>query len=371
MKNWRPITLLNVFYKIISGVISKRIKSKLGKLISNSQSGFMKGRYIGENTRLIYDLMSHTELNNIPGLLVFIDFEKAFDSVSWSFVYKVLKFFGFQNYIINWIKILNNNIKASVIQSGFLSEQISIHRGCRQGDPIAPYLFLLTAEILGILIKNNTNINGIIINNKEHKISQYADDTSLILDGSKNSLFSAIDTLELYARISGLHINSSKTKIVWIGSKKFSKDVYHHSRWKFDWGSSCFTLLGIQFSVNLDEMISLNFNEQLPKIKSLLCQWNKRILTPIGKITVVKTLAMPKLNHLLTSLPNPEPDFIKVLESEFFKFIWGSKSHRIKKALITQNYNKGGLKMVDVENFISSLKCSWMKRALFTDHKHG
>ena len=192
----------------------------------------MSGRYIGENTRLIYDLFSYTETNNIPGLLVLLDFEKAFDSVSWSFIYKVLRFFGFQNYIINWITILSTDIKASIIQSGFLSEQLPIYRGCRQGDPVAPYIFLLAAEILAILIKNNDSIKGIIINNEEHKISQYADDTSLILDGSQSSLFSALDTLELYAKISGLNINSSKTKIIWIGSKIFSKEVYHHTRLK-------------------------------------------------------------------------------------------------------------------------------------------
>lgn len=221
LNNWRPITLLNVFYKLISGCISRRIKTTLDSLISDTQTGFMKGRYIGENTRFIYDLMSHTEVNNLPGLLVLIDFEKAFDSVSWSFVYKVLHLFGFGKNLISWIKILNTNFRASILQSGFLSEQFEIRRGCRQGDPVSPYIFLLCAEILAILIKQNTDIKGIVVNGKEHKISQYADDTCLILDGSANSLYTALDTLELYAKFSGLKINSTKTKIIWIGSKNF------------------------------------------------------------------------------------------------------------------------------------------------------
>lgn len=82
LKNWRPITLLNVLYKIISGCLSFRIKQVLDIIISNTQSGFIKGRYIGENTRFVYDLMSYTEIHEIPGLLVLIDFEKAFDSMS-------------------------------------------------------------------------------------------------------------------------------------------------------------------------------------------------------------------------------------------------------------------------------------------------
>lgn len=136
-----------------------------------------------------------------------MNFEKAFDSISWSFIYKVLNFFGFGNYIIQWVKILNTNFKASVLQSGFLSNYLSIERGCRQGDPIAPYLFLLCAEILSILLKQNNKIKGITIGSKEHKISQYADDTSLILDGSPTSLFASLDTLDFYSNISGLKIN--------------------------------------------------------------------------------------------------------------------------------------------------------------------
>ena len=163
--------------------------------------------------------MAYTETNNIPGLLVLIDFEKAFDSMSWSFIYKVLKYYGFGGNFIQWIKILNTNFRASVLQSGFLSEQFDIQRGCRQGDPIAPYLFILCAEILAILIKQNKSIKSICINNTEHKISQYADDTSLALDGSPQSLFAALDTIEYFSSFSGLRINTSKTKIVWIGSK--------------------------------------------------------------------------------------------------------------------------------------------------------
>lgn len=242
LKNWRPKTLLNVLYKIISGCLSFRIKQVLDIIISNTQSGFIKGRYIGENTRFVYDLMSYTEIHEIPGLLVLIDFEKAFDSMSWSFIYKVLSYFGFGEYIIQWIKILNTNFRACILQIGFLSEQFDIQRGCRQGDPVAPYLFIICAEILSILIKQNNDIKGIFVHNKEHIISQYADDTLLAFDGSPKSLFEALETIDFYSSFSGLKINTSKTKIVWIGSKKFSDQVFHHTRWKLDWGSTSFNL---------------------------------------------------------------------------------------------------------------------------------
>ena len=352
------------YIKIISGCLSQRIKDTLDHIISETQSGFLKGRYIGENTRFIYDILSFTELHNIPGLLVLIDFEKAFDSMSWSFIYKVLEFFGFGEYIIEWIKILNTKFKASILQSGFLSEQLDVERGCRQGDPVAPYLFIICAEILAIMIKQNKDIKGIVINDKEHKISQYADDTSLTLDGSSESLFSALETIEFFSSFSGLKINTSKTKIVWIGSKKFSDQVFHHtrSRWKLDWGSTTFTLLGINFSVNLCEITDMNYGIQIPKVIALIQQWKRRFLTPIGRVTVIKTLLIPKLNHLFISIPKPKKEIILLLCKLMFEFLWNSKVDKVRRNVTTQDYFSGGLKMVDINSFIISLKCSWIKR---------
>ena len=82
IKNYRPISLLNCIYKIASGVIALRIKNKLQKLIHADQTGFIAGRYMGENTRLVYEVMHFTEENTILGLRLLIDFEKAVDSVS-------------------------------------------------------------------------------------------------------------------------------------------------------------------------------------------------------------------------------------------------------------------------------------------------
>ena len=128
LKNWRPLTLLNVIYKIASGVISKRFKTVLNTLISEDQTGFISGRYIGENTRLIYDIMHYTEHNNIPGLLMLIDFEKAFDTISWNFIQKTLKIFNFGNSIQKWVRLFQNNIYSTVNQGGNFSKNIFIKR---------------------------------------------------------------------------------------------------------------------------------------------------------------------------------------------------------------------------------------------------
>ena len=153
-----------------------------------------------------------------------VDFEKAFDSVSWKFLYKTLNFLGFDKKFIKWIQLFNQDITAYVIQCGFLSEEIQIKRGCRQGDPIAAYLFLICAEVLSMLIKINPKIVGIKTKTFEFKITQFADDTTIILDGTQQSLQATLNTLEVFGSYSGLKMNKEKSKIIWIGRKRFSKE---------------------------------------------------------------------------------------------------------------------------------------------------
>ena len=96
------------------------------------------------------------------------------------------------------------------MQMGILSQFFYILRGWCQGDPIAPYLFILCANVLLYLIYSNKNIKGIIIDGTEFKINQFADDTTLLLDGSRDSLQAALNTLEIYGNISGLRVNTDK-----------------------------------------------------------------------------------------------------------------------------------------------------------------
>jgi hypothetical protein len=365
LKNWRPISLLSVIYKLAATVIANRLKNVLCKIISESQSGFIKGRFIGENTRFIYDLMHYTEHKQIPGLLMLIDFEKAFDSISWKFLYKTLNFFNFGPSFKKWIQLLNTDMKASVLQSGFLSDQFNIERGCKQGDPLSPYLFLLCAEILALLIKGNKSIKGITIGSLVYKIVQYADDTTLVLDGSVSDLQSAIDTLEIFESISGLKINSSKTKLIWIGKEKYSNKKLDCSL-QLNWGETTFRLLGILFSVDLDIMADLNYESSLKEITRCASIWSKRKLTIFGKITVVKSIFLGKLNHLLMVLPNPNPTLLKTIESYFYKFIWDNKPDKIERTQITQSYLKGGLQMISLLPYMQSLKITWIKRLIFS-----
>lgn len=305
--------------------------------------------------------MFYTEKHNIPGMLLLIDFATAFDSLSWSFMYKVLEFFKFGQNFIKWIKVFYKDIKSCVIINGHLSDWFNIHRGCRQGDPLSPYLFILCAEVLAVLIKQNKNINGIKVNTVEFLVSQYADDTSLLLDGTEQSLRNTMKVLKFYANISGLYINVEKTKAVWIGSMKHSNvnlclDLGLH------WENSNFKLLGVIFPKNLNKITEINYTPKIEEIKTLLSQWSRRIITPIGKNVIIKTLALSKINHLIISLPNPDLSIIKQIQNIFYNYLWGGKPDKIKRSTIIQDYNNGGIRVIDLETFMNALKITWLRR---------
>ena len=215
LKNWRPITLLDCDYKIASKAIASRLKFVLSDLIDHDQTGFLKGRSIAENICLINNVISYTHLKDIPGLLLFIAFEKAFDTIEWNFVRKVLEHFGFGCSLINWVNLFYSDIQSCIINNGWSGGFFGLGRGVRQGCPLSPYLFILCAEVLATAIRGDNEIKGISVGNVECKLSQYADDTTMILDGSLASLERSFALLDSFGHLSGLRVNCEKTEVLW------------------------------------------------------------------------------------------------------------------------------------------------------------
>ena len=166
--------------------------------------------------------------------MLLIDFEKAFDSVEWNFLDGVLKFFNFGESMRRWVKTFYKNINSSVLDNGHCSDSFSASRGVRPGDPLSPYLFIICAELRADAIKQNGQINGITVNNEEFLLGQYADDTFFLLDGTQTSLSQCLHTLELFGECSGLKVNVEKTKAVWLGGKRFSKDITSGKKFSVD-----------------------------------------------------------------------------------------------------------------------------------------
>ena len=156
-------------------------------------------------------------------------------------------------------------------------------------------------------------------------------------------------------------MNKNKTKVIWIVKQKHSKDKLSVDV-NLDWGTIQFYLLGLRFPVNLDKMTTLNYSLAFEKAKKLLQSWKWRPLTPIGRITVIKTFILSKFVHLFTTIPSPDHQLIKETNSLLSGYMRNQKPDKIKRSIIIQYFNKGGLRMLDLQCFIQSLKVTWMSR---------
>ena len=210
LQNWRPITLLNVDYKIATKAIAKQLEPLLPKLIHPDQTGFIKGRYIGENIRLISDIMDITLKRKIPGILISLDCQKAFDSLEWPFMQRVLELFNFGASINNWIKVFYTDIESAVMNNGFSTKWFQLSRGVQQGCALSPYLYILAADMLSNKVRQSPDVKGISIFGQEIKLGQFADDTNFFCS-DVTSVENALNIINEFSRFSGLNLNLKKT----------------------------------------------------------------------------------------------------------------------------------------------------------------
>ena len=367
LKNWRPITLLTADYKIITSVLAKRMKTVLNNIIGPDQRGFLKDRYIEDNTRLIYDLVQYCKDNRMDGLLLLIDFEKAFDSIEWSYITEILNRYNFGKDIIKWFNIVYKDAQSCVINNGKYSKFFTLGRGCRQGDPWSPYIFILSIEPLAQYIKQHGHITGITFGNKQVKIGQYADDTFLVLDGSEQSISKSIETFKHFKKVSGLSINVDKTQIVKLGQlNRYTKCPFLKIPY-----STHFKILGINFSLNLDEINDLNYKKKIADIQKLVRVYQGRNLSLAGRITIIKMYMLPKFVHVLAVLPSPNQQYIKEINTILVNFVWNNKRPKIQLNTLAQEYQDGGQKMLHFDSFCKAAKLVWIKKLYVTDENHS
>lgn len=145
--NWRPITLLNNDAKLFALVFARRLKKGLEEIIEEEQSGFMTGRHISNNIRLILDMIDYNYYMPNDSFILFIDFYKAFDTVSHEFLFRCIKHFGFGEYFEKAVRTIYNGCNSSVKLSAGTSGRFEINRGIQQGSPLSPFLFLLDTQL--------------------------------------------------------------------------------------------------------------------------------------------------------------------------------------------------------------------------------
>ena len=220
LKNWRPISLLNVDYKICSKVLSLRLSKVLEFIVDPDQTCSVPGRKITSNLHILRDVLDHIDRTNETGILISLDQEKAFDRVNRTFLLNLLSRFGFGPSFFFWINTLYNGANMRIIVNEWLSDTIPLSRGVRQGDSLSPLLYILCVETLACKIRNNPDIEGFLLPGARglcYKVGIYADDTTCIVK-SYRSLQFLFRMINVYEGGSGARLNVTKTEAMWLGA---------------------------------------------------------------------------------------------------------------------------------------------------------
>jgi hypothetical protein len=270
LKNWRPISLLSNFYKILSRAINNRLKTVVNRVLSRAQKGFTKSRQIQEVILNLDENINRCKNMNIKGAMICVDQSKAFDSVDHQYIEKVFRFFNFGDRFISWLKTIGTNRKACVILgSGKKSDLFDLLKGTAQGDCPSPIIYNICAQILIFKIELSEDIRKLPIFNPDPinlqnidanfnlesnlettKNESFADDSTTFTYCEYGDLYALKTILESFAAISGLKCNFEKTTVVRIGDCTSDVDP-RILELGFDFSSSC-KLLGFQVTNNGD-----------------------------------------------------------------------------------------------------------------------
>ena len=224
VRNWRPITLLNVDYKIISKLLALRLAEILPHLIGKDQKGFIRNCYIGDNIYELYSILSQVVQEQEDGILSQLDIEKAFNSVSLYYLQEVLSNFNFPASFMDWVTTLYKDKEIRIINNGHTSEVITPTNGLAQGDGLSPLLFILVIEMLALTIHQNDQIVGYKFQESHKKLALLADDLILSLKAHKTTVQAVFETLQEFSHISNLMVNTEKSIVFPIGPHRHKQE---------------------------------------------------------------------------------------------------------------------------------------------------
>lgn len=226
IRNYRPITLLNTNYKILTKTLAIQLMDHIMTLVHKDQAGFIPNRSIYDHIRLAKAIISYAEITEKDGAIIVLDQEKAYDKIRHHYLWKMLKAFKLPEMFIKTIKALYQNTKTHVMVNGIISEPFTITRGICQGDPLSCPIFDLGIELLVCMIHSDPNINSIKIPGLQDpiKTNLFADDTNLYFS-QNNSFNHAQGILSNWCQVSGAKFNIDKTEIIPIGSEAHRQQV--------------------------------------------------------------------------------------------------------------------------------------------------
>jgi hypothetical protein len=319
-----------------------------------------------DNLRSNKFLKDYCNKNQINAILTSLDAKKAFDSVDHSYIDEVLENYGFGKSFGLYFKTIYKDISARIIINGHFSESIKIGRGVKQGDALSCAIFILCIDSLLRNLNNNRDIKPITISNIHnskktiisHKASGFADDISVVCMDDSASLSQIFLEYQRLTNKSGLTLNADKTEIICLNPNIVGKQfiVSYENKHITIPSVSKIKICGLYFCKDTNEEYYLNVISKIDKLINKLKIWKSRHLTFEGKSLVLKTFGISQLIYNMQCVIFEKSPLVEI-ERYIFNFVWGTEEienprarDRIKRSTMKSDYEKGGLKITDIES---------------------
>ena len=375
ISNYRPITLLNTDYKILTKALAIQLTEHVGRLVHPDQAGFIPKRSIFDHIRLANAIINYAEVAEENGAIVALDQEKAYDKINHEYLWATLKAFNLPDFFINTVKALYQNAETKVAINGFMSEPYKIKRGIRQGDPLSCLLFDLGIEPLACLIRNDPNLKGFTVPGVDEPIKAnfFADDTILFL--SREDSFDYVQaTLNDWCQVSGAKFNIEKTEIIPIGTREHRSRITTTrkinptdreplcERIRIAEDGEAVRSLGAWIGNNAND--SAPWEAILDRIKSKLEKWARSKPTMFGRKTVIQAI-VGGLTQFLTMAQGMPKRIEDAITKMIRDYMWeDDSSPRIALDILQRPIEEGGLNLLDIRARNEAIKITWIKRYL-------
>ncbi|WJX53700.1 hypothetical protein P8452_39668 [Trifolium repens] len=365
--DFRPISLLGCLYKLVSKVLAARLAKVIGSLIPNTQSAFIKGRNLVEGVVAVNEVIDFAKKSRQRCLIFKVDFEKAYDSVDWGFLDYILRRFGFCDKWRAWMRACVCSGNMSVLVNGCPTEEINIRRGLKQGDPLAPHLFLLVAEGLGALMRKAVEIDRFQpfrVGSARLPVSilQYADDTLCIGEATVENLWALKAVLRGFELASGLKVNFWKSSIIGVNvPNDFMAMAANFLHCRI--GVTPFKYLGLPVGAN--PRLMSTWKPLIDVIRGRLGSWGNKYLSFGGRIVMVNAVLNAIPIFFLSYLKMPCNVWKEVVKIQR-KFLWSGLSNRrkinwVKWEDVCKPKKEGGLGIRDLRLTVNHKPFSQME----------
>ena len=343
ISNWRPISLLNSDYKILAKIIARRLTPLLNEYISPNQQCGLPGRQMHNIHQNLLAAIQYSQDIQNPITILQLDFSKAFDSLSHSFIFSILHKINLPDTLIKWISILLNDVHSQIIYNDSLSPKIPQKKGIRQGCPLSMLLFILSTDILNQKITQDPSTPGIKLSRNILKIQQYADDTTIILNDNTN-IHNLHKTLSAFGHHSNLILNNKKCKFISNSTKiaNILPNLFPEIK-----SANQIKILGIFFSLVHNNSRNQNWKNVISKIRNLAFQHQSEKLSMFGKIKIINGLFLPHI-IMLARIIFPSMQQINTIKHIFYKFLWHPNYlEPMNRAKLTAHHKDGGCSFPD------------------------